>query len=324
MRTTVVGSYPRIGDAPEEQRLRRAIARFEEGKIDGDALRAAEREVIGDVVREQVAAGIDLATDGQITWYDSQSHFARRLEGFEVNGLVRYFDTNTYYRQPVRTGVHRWTRPVVLDDWRAAREAADGTPVKAVVTGPYTLASLAKLGAARRRDVVPELADTLAHEVSALASAGATVVQIDEPALTRHPVDVGVAAEATARLARAKGRAELHLFTYFGDVASIWKDIVAFPVDNLGLDLVQGAATIAAIREHGSTVPLTLGLVDARNTKREDPRDLAKLVSGLAGGIPIAQSYLSPSNGLEFLPRPNARDKLGIVAAAAKLVGANA
>src|SRR3970040_885905 len=103
-RTTVVGSYPRIGDTADEQRLRRAITRFEEGKISESELREVERSVAAEVIREQIGAGIALPTDGQVTWYDSQSHFTRRLEGFEVNGLLRYFDTNTHYRQPVVTG----------------------------------------------------------------------------------------------------------------------------------------------------------------------------------------------------------------------------
>ena len=57
--TTVVGSYPRIGDRPEEQSLRRAIARFDKGEIDAAQLRTAEREVVKAVLREQNEAGID-------------------------------------------------------------------------------------------------------------------------------------------------------------------------------------------------------------------------------------------------------------------------
>ena len=321
VRTTVVGSYPRIGDAPEEQKLRRAIARFEEGKIDGEQLREVERETIRDVVREQLKAGISLVADGQVTWYDSQSHFARRLAGFEIDGLVRYFDTNTYYRQPVRTGPARWNEPIVLDDWRTAQGAGEATPAKAIMTGPYTLASLAKLGGARVCDVALELATALSREVSALASAGAKVVQVDEPALVRRPEDIAIVAETTARLSAAKGSAALHLFTSFGDVASVWDDLTELPVDNLGVDLVQGEATLKAIRRLGSPVPLTLGLVDARNTRREDPRAVAKTVVGLRDRIPLADSYLAPSNGLEFLPRANAREKLAIVVEAAKVVG---
>ena len=98
-------------------------------------------------------------------------------------------------------------------------------------------------------------------------------------------------------------------------------DLTRLPVDNLGVDLVQGEATLKAIHRHGSEVPLTLGLVDARNTRREDPRLLAKTVEGLRDQIPLAASYISPSNGLEFLPRADAREKLAIVAEAARAVG---
>ena len=132
--TTVVGNYPRIGESSQEQRLRRAIGRFDEGAITAGDLKETERSVVRDVIEEQTAAGIALPTDGQITWYDSQSHFARHLDGVEVNGLVRYFDTNTYYRQPVVRGEVRWREPATVDDWRFASSVAR-TPVKAVVTG---------------------------------------------------------------------------------------------------------------------------------------------------------------------------------------------
>src|SRR5256712_5259939 len=48
--TTVVGSYPRIGDRPAEQSLRRALARFAKAAIDAAQLRTAEREVVRTVL----------------------------------------------------------------------------------------------------------------------------------------------------------------------------------------------------------------------------------------------------------------------------------
>src|SRR3989442_13460686 len=141
--TTVVGSYPRIGDTPEEQKLRRGIAKFDEGKITSKELRKIERSLVQEVLAEQRAAGISLPTDGQVTWYDSQSHFARHLEGIEVDGLVRYFDTNTYYRQPIVRGTIRWREPALVDAWRYAASVAK-IPVKAVPPGPDAPASLAK------------------------------------------------------------------------------------------------------------------------------------------------------------------------------------
>ena len=319
--TTVVGNYPRIGESSQEQRLRRAIGRFDEGAITAGDLKETERSVVRDVIEEQTAAGIALPTDGQITWYDSQSHFARHLDGVEVNGLVRYFDTNTYYRQPVVRGEVRWREPATVDDWRFASSVAR-TPVKAVVTGPYTLASLAKTDGGSRRELVREFATAVAQEVRALRGAGATHIQIDEPAITRAPKEVDLLREGLDIVAGEKGGAWLCLFTYFGDVAGILGKLARPPIDNLGLDLVQGPKNLKALAKGGADVPLTLGVVDARNTRRDDPAALAKSLLGLKGSVALEDAYVSPSNGLEFLPRGKAREKLRFVAETAGLLEA--
>lgn len=319
---TVVGSYPRVGDTPEEQKLRRAIARFDQGEIPEADLKDVEREVVRDVLKEQAQSGIDFVTDGQITWYDSQSHVARHLGGIDIGGLVRYFDTNTYYRQPIVRGPVVLASPVLADEWRYA-QAHSEVPVRAIVPGPVTLASLAlNTHYGSRRELALAVAKALALEVRALAAAGARHIQVDEPILTRRPEDVGLVEEAIAFLAEAKGRSELALFVTFGAVGPAYREIVRLPVDRVGLDLVQGAATWPQIEADGSEKPLILGLVDARNTLAEDPADIAARVKRLRRGLDLSSCWLSPSNGLEFLPRAKAREKLAIVSAAARLVEA--
>ncbi len=321
VRTTVVGSYPRVGDTHEEQSLRRAIARVDKGDADAASLRDAEREVTKAALREQNDAGIDLVTDGQIGWYDSQSHIARSFGGIETNGLVRYFDTNTYYRQPVVQGAVAWKAPILVDDWKFAT-ANSKAPVKAVLTGPLTLASLAlDKHYGKKKALTLDLATALGEEVGALVRAGASHVQIDEPALTRYPKDLSLAVEGLERVRARKGNTPLTLFTYFGDVARIYEDVVHAPADLIGFDLVQGAATWTSIAKQGSKKPLVLGVIDARNTKKEDPADVAKKVLSLKDSVDLKSSYLSPSNGLEFLPRDRAREKLRILAATAKKIG---
>ena len=321
MHTTVVGNYPRIGDAPEEQSLRRAIARFDKGEIDASKLLEAEREVTKSVLREQAEAGIDVVTDGQIRWYDSQSHIARGLSSIEIDGLVRYFDTNTYYRQPVVLRAVSWKAPILVDEWKFAQANSKAT-VKAVLTGPLTLASLALDKHYRNKKLLTlDVATALGEEVAGLVRAGAKQIQIDEPILSRHPEDLGLATEGLERIRAHKGGATLTLFTYFGDVGTIFTDLVETPADAIGLDLVQGTATWSAVAKHGSDKALVLGLVDARNTKKEDPAAIAKKVRSLKDKIDLKTSSLSPSNGLEFLPRDRARQKLRILAAAAKKVG---
>lgn len=321
VRTTVVGNYPRVGDTFQEQSLRRAIARFDKGEIGAAELRDAEREVVRAVLREQNDAGIDLVTDGQISWYDSQSHIARRLASVEIDGLARYFDTNTYYRQPVVHGAVAWKEPILVDEWKFTQTNSKAA-VKAVLTGPLTLASLALDKHYRKKKALTlDLANALGEEVAALVRAGAAHIQVDEPILTQHPEDLPLAVEGLERIRARKGAAALTLFTYFGEVSNIYEELVETPADVIGFDLIQGAATWPAIAKHGSKKPLVLGLVDARNTKKEDPAEVAKKVRGLKDQINLKTSFLSPSNGLEFLPRERAREKLRILSAAASKVG---
>ena len=322
--TTVVGHYPRIGDTSDEQELRRAIGRRDKGEISDADLRAAEREVVRTVLKEQNDAGIDLVTDGQITWYDAASHLARGLEGVEITGLVRFFDTNIYYRQPRIRGTISWTHPILSDEWRYARDHSRA-PVKAVLTGPVTLAHLAANGDGRtRRHLALELSTALAAEARSLVSAGARHLQVDEPILSREPSELPLVADTLRTIAREKGPAHLTLAVYFGDVAAIYRDLLSLPADLFLLDLVQGGKTWTLIAKHGSEKPLGLGLIDARNTKLEDPKAIAAKVASLRQVVDLGKTYLCPSNGLEFLPRARARDKLSVLVKAAKLAGAAA
>ena len=321
VKTTVVGSYPRIGEAFEEQALRRGIARLDRGEITEAELRAVEQDTVKAVLKEQSDAGIDLVTDGQISWYDSQSHIAGKLASVEINGLVRYFDTNTYYRQPVVRGPVSRKGPLVVDEWKFA-QASSKAPVKAVLTGPVTLASRAlDKHYGNKKALAKDLASAIGEEVGALVRAGASQIQIDEPTLTQRPGDLSLVSETLDRIRGRKGKSILTLFTFFGGVATIYEDLQDVPADVLGFDLVQGAATWPVLAKHGSSKPLVLGLIDARNTKEEDPAAVAKKVSQLKSSVDLKASYLSPSNGLEFLPRDRARRKLRILREAATLIG---
>jgi 5-methyltetrahydropteroyltriglutamate--homocysteine methyltransferase len=321
VQTTVVGHYPRVGDTHEEQELRRAIARRDSGEISEDDLRKAERDVVVAVLKEQNDAGIDVVTDGQITWYDAASHLSRGLTGVEITGLVRYFDTNTYYRQPRVVSSVSWRHPILVDEWKFASEHSKA-PVKAVLTGPVTLAHLAAdTHYSNRRGLALDLSKALAQETKALVKAGVRNLQVDEPILAREPGELPLVADTLKVIAAEKGPAKLTLAVYFGDVAPIYRDLFPLPADRFLLDLVQGAKTWPEIAKHGAEKPLALGVLDARNTKLEDPKAIAAQVRKLRAVLDLGQTQLSPSNGLEFLPRARARDKLAVLSRAAKLAG---
>ncbi|MBI4609637.1 MAG: methylcobamide--CoM methyltransferase [Candidatus Rokubacteria bacterium] len=308
---TSVGSYPRIGDAPELQRHRRAYAQWERKEISEEAFRKVEDEVTAEVIREQIEAGVELVTDGQVRWYDPYSHLARGLEGVEINGLLRLFDTNFYFRQPVVKGPIRRKGPILRREYEFARSVSS-QPVKPVLTGPYTLARGSVLEGGYR--AFPALAmayaEVLAEEVRDLAGAGASLIQVDEPAIVRYPEDVGLLQEALTSVARARGPARLILHVSFGDVAPLYRDLQALPADVLSLDFSYSPKLPRLVAEAGSSKPLGLGLIDGRNTRLETPEMVFPILDRVLPKLPGGAAYLSPTCGLEFLPRDRARAKL--------------
>jgi 5-methyltetrahydropteroyltriglutamate--homocysteine methyltransferase len=310
MLTTVVGNYPKIPDRPRAPKLRSAIARFDRGEIGADELRRVEDEVTVEVIQEQAQAGLDIITDGQIRWEDDQTYFARRMDGFSINGLIRYFDTNTYYRQPVVEGpVRRSDSDGAAKDYEFAAVQSP-VPVKAVVTGPYTLAALsANHYYGSLRELVLALAGELRNEVLALERAGAPIIQVNEPAILQQKEDFPLLRQALDVMMDGV-RAEAHLYTWFGDIGGLYPQVLELPFAAIGLDFVKGPANWDVIARQPFTKKLGLGVVDARNTMLESADDIVGAVRRASGIVSPDGIYVNPSCGLEYLPREVAQAKL--------------
>ena len=313
--TASAGSYPRIGDALAQQRWRRAYAAFEVGAIAEGTFRTVEDQVAAEVVVEQLETGIDVVTDGLVRWYDPVSHTGRKLAGVTINGLLRWFDNNFYVRQPViRDRITRVASIVAAEYRFAARKSP--RPVKAVLTGPYTLARHSVIETPLYPDIAAltrAFADVLADEMDELQASGAAHVQIDEPALTRHPDDLPLVAEALGRIARAKVNVELTVALYHGDVTPLLRDAALLPADVVAVDVPSSPGILERLRAKPLPMGVALGVVDARSTRAEDVPALARAVAPVAAAArgPV---YLAPSCGLEYLPRVHARQKLEAVA----------
>jgi 5-methyltetrahydropteroyltriglutamate--homocysteine methyltransferase len=307
--TTVVGNYPKIPNRPRPARLRYAINRFDRGEITLEELRRVEDEVTIEVIDEQVQAGLDIITDGQVRWEDDQTHIARRLAGVSIDGLARFFDTNTYYRQPVVEGDLAWTGPITVADYRFAGEHSP-RPVKAVLPGPYTLArqSLDEHYGSLE-DCVMAFAAALGEEALALQEAGARLIQFNEPAILKHKEDFSLFRAALAR-AVEDVHTEKALYMYFGDVDGIYPAVLDLPFDIVGLDFVMGPKNFELLKQAQFSKKLGLGLIDARNTKMETVEAIVDKIRLIGESVPLDNVHLSPNCGLEFLPREVAQAKL--------------
>lgn len=313
MKATVVGSYPKIPNRPRPARLRNAISKLDRGEITRDELAKIADEVTIEVLDEQADAGLDLVTDGQIRWEDEQTYLAREMTGISINGLIRWFDTNMYFRQPVIEGDVAWQRPITVRDYAFAVEHSQ-KPVKPVLTGPYTLAQLSiDKRYNDNESLALAFADALNREAKALQEAGATLIQFNEPAILKQKDDIASFAKVCARLVDGL-TAETSLYLYFGDIEGIYDEVQHLPFDLIGLDFVMGAANAALLEGATFKKKLGLGIIDARNTRLESPDQIAEQIRRLSDGIDPDNVHVSPSAGLEFLPREVAQEKLRLLA----------
>jgi 5-methyltetrahydropteroyltriglutamate--homocysteine methyltransferase len=322
---TAVSHYPKLGDGPGEQALRLAIGRVDRGEAGPEEIERAAEAMTAAAIKEQEAAGLDLVTDGQIRWQDPITYAATRLQGLEIGGLLRWFESNTYFRQPRPSpGIElAWTGPILREDLEFARRHAT-RPVKAVLTGPYTIGTLSDPRHLGHRRFVLELARALNQELRSLAEARPEWIQVDEPAIVNNPSvryerDFSLFRDAMAVLTEGVD-APLSLYTYHGDVADV-PQLLELPFRLFGFDFVQGPANWELLREWPQEKGLGLGIVDARNVRLEEIGSLVEQVGRAVALTGEGLIHVSPSCGLEFLPRETARRKLELVARATHAQG---
>jgi len=307
MPTTVVGNYPKIPNKPRPARLRNAINKRDRGDLTNEELDRIYDEVTAEVIQEQIDAGVDIVTDGQVHWDDDQTYVMRGLKGVEIGSLERYLDTNTYYRQPEIVGEVRWDKPVLVWDFQFAREHSS-RPIKAIISGPVTLAALSLDKHYNNREkLVMAIAAALNEEAKALAAAGAERIQVNDPIIARE-TDLALASRALSTVIDGVD-AETGVYTWFASAGAVLPALLDTQVDVIGLDFVSGPANWDAVTSSFSK-KLGFGIVDGRNTRLEAPDRVADAVKRISAVVPADRLYVNPSCGLEYLPRETAFDKL--------------
>ena len=305
---TVLG-YPRIGPRRE---LKKALESFWAGRSTADELEATAAG-LRRRTRTRLAA-LGLATDvpaipSAFSFYDhvldavalvgavperfadlqdaagrltlaGYSTVARGRGGDLPLEMTKWFDTNYHYLVPeIGPGTafrYADDRPV-----RELREGlADGVLTRPVLVGPVTFLALAKPTADAPEGFAPidRLDDLLGVYLEVLAdlrAAGATWVQLDEPALVSDSTGVtrerllDAAARAYAVLGDATDRPALLVAAPYGDLGPALPVLAATAVEAISLDLVRGAVPTGSVPGLETTV-LVGGVVDGHNIWRAD------------------------------------------------------
>lgn len=313
LRTTTVGNYPKLPSEKGQVNIRKTLHRFDKNEITRNELDTAFDEVTARVVAEQINAGIELVTDGQIRWDDIVTPFASKLTGFKTGGLLRWFDNNVYYRKPRIVEAIAWKEPASARAFQFAQEKSP-RPIKAVLPAPYSFAKLADdqyyNNEAR---LLSDLVAALRKEVEALIAAGARHIQFDDPCLPYESQDADGAIAALNQVIDGFD-AEFWSCYYFSNIGKLAGSFGKLRVNIIAADCVSHPANLETLMALGNKFVPCFGIVDARNIKMESEESLQKTLKQIAAKSPNA--YISPSCGLEFLPHRDALAKIRLLAKA--------
>ncbi len=314
IRTTVVGNFPKLPSVKGQLNIRKTLHRLDKKEITRAELDSAYDDVTSRVVSEQVLAGISLITDGQIRWDDIVTPLAAKLDGFQIGGLLRWFDNNVYYRKPRVMNPVKWRGAITVRDFQFAQQQA-GRPIKAVLPAPFSFAELSEDVYYRdQAKLIKDLVVVLREETKALIAAGARFIQFDDPCLPYHPTRAAMGISALNEVIDGL-QAEFWTAYYFSSLKAVAGDLLQLRVNVVAADCVSHPTNLEVLLSLSDKFVTCFGIVDARNIKMEREDQLQELLKKIAGRR--ADAYVSPSCGLEFLPHRDALAKLKLLSRAA-------
>ncbi|OYT54699.1 MAG: hypothetical protein B6U72_01835 [Candidatus Altiarchaeales archaeon ex4484_2] len=306
---STVGSYPRPEWFSDYLKKQEGLQKGSRVGIDDSYMRA-----LAEVLGEQKKSGIRLLTDGQLLWQNMLCHLCDSLDGFRLSGLIRYFDNNMYYQMPEAVGRVERGNPIILDEYRAACSVEKN--IKPVLSC-YSLVDLSQNRFyGDEKEFLMDVAEVMNQEAKALAGAGASIIQVDEPSLLFADKE-GVEAAGEALEVLTKGvNASFILATYFRDAKGLYPEILDYPIDVLGLDFVEGLKeNLKLIKEHPTEKIIQAGVVDGRTTLMEKPSEVKEVIDSITELVSGEKLFLSPNTGLEYLPYVKASEKMGVLSA---------
>ena len=142
-----------------------------------------------EAVRDQVDAGIDIPTDGEIARENYIHYHCRHLEGMDfVNLTEKTLRTGNYSSfLPTVRGPVKPRKMFLAQDWKRAQKATD-KPVKITMPGPLTVSdTVVDEYYGNHKDFGKAISEALNQEVHSLANAGCKHIQIAEPLFARYP-----------------------------------------------------------------------------------------------------------------------------------------
>jgi 5-methyltetrahydropteroyltriglutamate--homocysteine methyltransferase len=323
LRTTVIGSYPFPGW------LEYVAAHLDD--FGPEDIREAQEDAVLAAIHDQVAAGLDVITDGEQTRLDFNLSFYGYLEGIEREARpARRFGPPAHDQRGRHRIVGELAAPrglgVVEEFERLRRLAPPGPALKASVPGPYTLAGrlIPNPDYPDRYAVTEALLPIVRRELESLVAAGCREIQVDEPSMSCYayredPERLVDIFNRTVESVAGKCRLATHLCfgNYKGRAVGPRRYAPMFPaflklnVDEIHLEMASREfAELELIGQIAAVRDVAVGIVDVKSYYIETPEDIALRVRRCLEFAPAMRLSLAPDCGLSQTARWAARRKL--------------
>jgi len=350
--TTMVGSYPRPGWYKQQLLGRDIRVAFKEVSHE-----EAYKDATQCVMRDQEDAGLDILTDGQMSYDDYVGvigsfcwYMYERIGGFqpakephpsEVGAAVRTKEMElladwggVICDGPVTRG------PIRLADLYKIAKKYTKKPIKVSVgAGPVNLAwHVYNKHYKDARELSLALAPIFNAEMKDLVEAGATYLQLEDlgawlPLFTNNTADYKWIGEVVAKcvdgvkakvawhfcFGNAWGNALSGLFPKgYETVLPYFYDT---PVEQFVLDYAnREMADIEALKSLPKDKEVQIGVLDIRTSMVETPEQVAARIRKVIKVVPPERVYLSTDCGMKPLSRMVAKLKLQALVAGAEIV----
>lgn len=330
--TSTAGSLPKPSWLAEPEQL------WSPWKLTDSALVQGKQDALLVSLQQQLAAGIDIVSDGEQTRQHFVTTFIEHLDGVDFANRATVKIRNRY-EASVPTVVGAVSRPqsVFAKDAKFLRQHTD-KPIKWALPGPMTMIdTLSDQYYGSREKLAWEFATLLNQEAKELEAAGVNIIQFDEPAFNvffDEVNDWGIAALERA-IEGLKCDTAVHICYGYGIKANTdWKQTLGSEwrqYEAIFPKLQQSAIDMVSLECQNSRVPMELielirgkkvlvGVIDVATHQVETPEQVAATLHKALQFVDAKNLYPCTNCGMAPLPRHVAQGKLSALAQGAKLV----
>ncbi len=304
------------GIYPRSQSLVKATRDLDRGRNTNKDFRNKLRGDFENLIKIQKEARFDYLESGLLNWADIFRPIVEATAGMETTTLTRWFDNNTFYRQPQIRGKLHLDEKKLKEFFPACRQAGPPVPSnwKVTLPSPFTFAKLTDdKNNSNFEKTLLEITQILSMVLAYLKDSGVSFVQFNEPYLVYHRPenkDIALFNKYMRQLLERKNGLKVAVSFYFGDVGGIINRLDVSLIDVLGIDFYK-----TALSSLPKEVPseISAGLIDGRNSLLEDEKVLINFVESLIDRLDPNVLYITNNSDLELLPAPVAAKKIKLI-----------